>query len=243
MDRSIEKLMSAILTLATVVVAVAIVHREFLRPVAPEQAAVRAPERITTQQWHSLLEASIAMGGDSANAPVVLVEFADLECPACGHYHEKIIPRVQGEFGANLSYRVIHLPLPAHRFARHAAIAAECAAGQGAFRGFVDEVFRKQDSIGLKSWTSYAHDAEVLDTTRFRQCIADPTPPARIDAGIAIAESLEVESTPTVIVNGWRYFAPPGATELSRVISDLLAGRKPFEANTRVSLRDLAPGR
>lgn len=243
MNRSIEKGMSAILTLAAVAVAVAVVHREYFRPVPREQVGVPAPERITTQQWHALLEASIRMGGDSAGAPVVLVEFADLECPGCRHYHQTVIPRVQGEFGANLSYRFVHLPLRAHRFARLAAVAAECAARQDAFKGFVDQVFRKQDSIGLKSWTSYARDAAVLDTAGFERCIASPPPSTRIDAGIAMAESLAVQATPTVVVNGWRYFASPAATELSRVIGDLLAGREPFESNTRTSFRDVPPKR
>ena len=133
MNRTIEKLLSTVLTLAAVAVAVAVVHREYFRPAEPAQSAVRNPERLTTQQWNALLGASITMRGDSS-APVVLVEFADLECPACGHYHEKIMPRVQGEFGPNLLYRLVHLPLPAHRFARHAAVAAECASRQNAVR-------------------------------------------------------------------------------------------------------------
>ncbi|TFH66720.1 MAG: hypothetical protein E4G90_02105, partial [Gemmatimonadales bacterium] len=88
-------------------------------------------------------------------------------------------------------------------------------------------VYLKQDSINLKPWLSYAQESLVGDSHQFAQCISDPVP-ARIARGRSWAEKLGVHSTPTIIVDGWRWSHPPGAEELSGVLVRLLAGEPPY---------------
>jgi hypothetical protein len=89
----------------------------------------------------------------------------------------------------------VHFPLPIHRFAVQAAQATECASLKGRFLNFIDAVYRKQDSLGLKSWGSYA-----------------------LEAGRELGLRWQILGTPTVIINGLRYASPPTKREIDRVI-------------------------
>jgi protein-disulfide isomerase len=107
------------------------------------------------------------------------------------------------------------------------AVALECAASQGAQNPFLDLVYQKQDSIGLKSWRSYAEEARVADLPRFLKCITEP-PPTRIESGRKWAARLEITSTPTILLNGWRFVGLPAEKDLVDAIDALLAGQTPF---------------
>ena len=66
----------------------------------------------------------------------------------------------------------MHYPLPTHRFAEPAALAAECAGEQGRFAEFVGAVYAGQDSLGLKPWWEYARIATVQDSLlRYVNCL------------------------------------------------------------------------
>ncbi|MFH1704712.1 MAG: thioredoxin domain-containing protein [Patescibacteria group bacterium] len=80
------------------------------------------------------------------NAPVKIVEFADLECPYCKDFH-RILIDIMDEYGKDgrvaLVYR--HFPLSSiHPKAVNEAHASECAAelgGNGAFWDFIERIF------------------------------------------------------------------------------------------------------
>ena len=128
-----------------------------------------------------------------------------------------------------MSTSFVHFPLDFHRFARPAARAAECAAAQDRFDEFADALFEKQDSLGLKPWGAYANAARVPDVLAFDRCVADTVTVARIENGRALGKQLDVQGTPTVLVNGWRLPMPPDSAELSSIISEVLAGKRPVQ--------------
>lgn len=66
-----------------------------------------------------------------------------------------------------------------------------------------------------------------LTSRALRACLSGTRPYPRIDSGVVIAERLQLPGTPTVIVNGWRFSRTPSASQLTRVIEDLLAGKEP----------------
>jgi protein-disulfide isomerase len=175
--------------------------------------------------WRDLI-ANGVLEGDST-AVVKLVEFSDLECPVCRQF-ERNVRSVRAKYPKEVSVVFVHFPLPQHRFARPAARAAECADRSGRFAEFVALAYDKQDSLGLKPWTSYALEAGVRNTARFARCVADASPVPRIDDGVALAHRMGVRGTPTVIVNGWRFSSPPAEAELIRTVAALIAGDRPF---------------
>lgn len=164
--------------------------------------------------------------GDSA-AAATIVEFADLECPACRAFH-MTLEEVLKKHPNDLSLVYVAYPLPMHRFALGAARAAECAHRYGRFREWVDVVYDKQDSLGLKSWGSYAKEAGLPDTVAISKCATDPTPVGRIQAGLALGNKIRITGTPTVIVNGWRFHYTPNGHELTNVIEAIAEGRVPY---------------
>lgn len=57
------------------------------------------------------------------------------------------------------------------RFALPAARGSECAANPGRFAEYVTAVFRKQDSLGLRTWGAFAEDAGVPDARASDECV------------------------------------------------------------------------
>jgi protein-disulfide isomerase len=90
----------------------------------------------------------------------------------------------------------------------------------------IDVLYTKQDSLGLKSWNSYAVEAGVSDTAAFARCTAEASSRGPIDDGLALGNELAVRATPTIIVNGWRFEHPPIADSLPKIIAKLSAVSK-----------------
>lgn len=174
-------------------------------------------------KWQDMLEHGIVIGDTSASVKVV--EFADFECPFCRRFHNAY-RESKALHGADLALIFIHYPLSTHRFAVPAARASECALAQGRFAEFVDVLFGKQDSLGLKPWSSYAHEAGVADSARFEACIANNEPMPRTEAGLRLGAEIDVRATPTVLINGWRFHAAP-YDSLSEIVTRLRLGAGP----------------
>lgn len=218
-----ERVVSAIVAIAAVVVAGIALRREVLPQPSPS-AAPGTPTFVA--DWKDVISTAGRVLGPET-APVKLVEFADLECPFCRRYQ----PRIQSvlrEFPKEVSLVYVHFPIPGHRFARPAARAAECAGREGLFLAMVDAVFAKQDSLGLRSWTSFAVDAGVRDTVRFAKCNADTTTIPSMDIGLETGRRIGVTGTPSMMINGWLIKGVPTEKELSRVVVELLKGREPY---------------
>jgi protein-disulfide isomerase len=224
MDR-FERVINVVLAIAAVAIAATFVYREFAHPSAAELTGAdpSAPPRYVAN-WKEALNAGIQIG-DTA-APVKVVEFGDFECPYCRHF-DSTMHAVEARYPKAVSLVFVHFPLPSHRFARPAARVAECAARQGRFAAVHDLLYEKQDSFGLKTWSSYAKDAGVPDSSGFAACAVDTTTIPRVEAGINLGRKLGVHATPTVIVNGWEFAVPPTDTSLSSTVDALLAGKRP----------------
>lgn len=195
-----SSLMDRIGTVAVVIAAVAVgtatVRREFF----PASTA-NAPE-VRIERWESFRSAALALG--DSGAPVTIIEFADFECPFCANLHDTMKSELL-RLGNRAEYQFIHFPLPNHAHAMQASRVAECAARQGRFAAIQDALYAKQDSFGAKPWTGFARDAGVPDSESFGVCLTDSTVDVRIRRGLAIAESLKIGGTPTLLINGWKY--------------------------------------
>ena len=91
----------------------------------------------------------------------------------------------------------------------------------------IDVLFAKQDSLGLKSWQSFAREAEVVDSAGFVACVESTDALPFVESGIAAGKRIGLVGTPTVIVNGWRFCVPPDDKELKAIVDKLLRGEKP----------------
>jgi protein-disulfide isomerase len=202
MADSLERVAGLAVVLAAMAVVASSVRREFGRanPASATPAAV-APTFLP--EWQSMVKDGILVGNPGATTTII--EFGDFECPFCARFQQSL-SSLRRTMGQDLALVFIHYPLSYHRFARPAARVAECANDQGRFPEMRDALFVKQDSLGLKSWESFALDAGIPNMPRFLKCSADTVRVARVEAGIALGAKLDVRGTPTIIINGWKYW-------------------------------------
>lgn len=228
MRQRLELALSIAVTLSSTVIAGAVAHRTWFASANAERARTPGAPPVRVDAWEELINVGIQSGPESA--PITILEFGDFECPSCRRF-ETSLEELEMEFPGQISTVFVHFPLPNHRFASAAARAAECAHDQGRFVGIRRAMFRKQDSLGLKSWRSLAVEAGIPDPTAFESCLKETDPIRRVEQGLEWGEKLRIVGTPTIIINGWMYIYPPARAELRDVAARLIAGNDPFRRN------------
>lgn len=219
---ALERLMSVLLTCSALVIATVVVKREFFAKAAGT-AVTAPPEQLT--EWSEISQAGRLLG--RVGAPLTIVEFSDLECPFCKRFHEGNLRVARARFGDSLALRYVHFTIPGHRFAEPAAIAAECAGEQSRFGEMLDAIYASQDSLGLRSWSSYAVEAGVADSSAFRECVAGRRWLDTIKAGKTLGERVRVAGTPTLVINGWKLTASQDSTEFLRLLERIVKTGRP----------------
>lgn len=145
---------------------------------------------------------------------VVLVAYDDLQCPFCTMMHQILFPELLKEYGDRVTFVYKDFPIPSHPWAVHAAVDANCLAAQNgdAYWNFVDSVHASQQEINGKG-TQELRVAELdrmamqqgtdhkLDAATLQACVKTQND-AVIKASVREGESLGVDSTPTVFING-----------------------------------------
>jgi protein-disulfide isomerase len=141
------------------------------------------------------------------NATVTLVEYSDLQCPACAAF-EPVIQGMLEQYGDRLRFEYKHFPLPQriHPFAFQAAMAAEAAGQQGKFFEFHDLVYSNQEkwsaaAVPTSFFIQYANDLG-LDLDLFKSHMKSSKLRERIQADYAEGEALGITGTPTFFLNG-----------------------------------------
>lgn len=178
------------------------------------------PPPVAVHDWDGLIAEGHRVG--PIDARVVIVEFADFECPFCRRYALETIPAVREAYPDDVAVIYRHYPLPYHRFAIPSAVAADCAARQGRFSPMHDLLYQLQDSLGLLAWDDIARRSGVPDLLAWEACRADPAVRTAVAAEGELATRLGATGTPTIVINGMRYAQPPGQAELLRVVQKVL---------------------
>ena len=147
-----------------------------------------------------------------ADAPVTVVDFSDLQCPHCKELH----PTIEKLMTENKNVRVVFqtFPLPMHDWAAKAANYADCVSrsSNDAFWKFIGSVFAAQTDITAanadEKLTAMADSAGVKGTD-IAACAAKPETTSRVQKSVALANALNVDSTPTLFINGRKLPAVP----------------------------------
>lgn len=139
------------------------------------------------------------------DATVELIEFSDLQCPACAAF-QPYVNEVLAEYGDSVRFEYRHFPLPMHPMAEPAARAAEAAGQQGAFFEFVDLVFSEQATWSKSAnpaaaFIQYADTLE-LDIDQFKRQMNASMLRERINANKQDGLERGVTGTPTFFLNG-----------------------------------------
>jgi protein-disulfide isomerase len=132
------------------------------------------------------------------NAPVVLVEFADYQCPYC----QKVNPQIQQlkkEYGDALTVIYKDFPLPMHHGSEKAAEASRCAGEQGKFWEYHDVLFYSKQ-LEVDELKEHARVLK-LDGDRFDACLDNGTEAGAVKSDLDEAKSLGLTGTPSFFVN------------------------------------------
>jgi protein-disulfide isomerase len=140
-----------------------------------------------------------------ANAPVTLVEFSDLQCPHCKEA-QPVLDKLMSE---NKNVRMVFqsFPLPGHDWAAKAAAYADCVshASPEGFWKFVENVYSSQSDITAanadEKLTGIA-DGVGTKGSEIAVCASKPGTTSQVEKSVDLGKSLEVNSTPTIFVNG-----------------------------------------
>lgn len=150
-------------------------------------------------------------------AAVVLVEYADFECPFCTRAEPVVLDLLQ-RFGADLCLVFRYNPRRFdHAHARLAAQAAEAAGAQGKFWPMHDILLARQSALEANDLVRYARELG-LDIQRFAMELAARTWAKRVREMELGGVKSHVISTPTFFINGHRYRGKPDLEEMDGAI-------------------------
>ncbi len=134
------------------------------------------------------------------NAPVVIVEFSDFECPYCQRATETL-NELLTRYPDEIRFIYKDFPLPNHPNAFKAAEAGHCANDQGKFWQFHDILFERQEALDIESLKTYAGELG-LDVNVFSTCLEESRHADSVNEDMSVARSYGTSSTPTLFING-----------------------------------------
>ena len=141
-----------------------------------------------------------------ATAPATVVEFSDLQCPHC----KEAQPTLDKLAVEDKNVRLVFQSFPIaqiHDWAMKAAEYADCIGrtNNDAFWKFVETVYGAQSDITAanadEKLKGFA-DAAGVNGAEIATCAAKPETTSRVEHSIDLGKSLDVNSTPTIFING-----------------------------------------
>lgn len=161
----------------------------------------------------------------SRSAPVTLVLFSDFECPFCTRV-ETSINELKTKYGPD-KLRVVWKsnPLPFHKNARPASVAAETVfrlAGSKAFWKFHDLAFANQKALTPENFEQWAVQAGV-DKAKYKAAYDKQEYAAKIDADMAVGKAAGVSGTPASFINGVFLSGAQPTDKFTAIIDEQLA--------------------
>ncbi|WP_428245752.1 DsbA family protein [Ferrovibrio sp.] len=162
-----------------------------------------------------------------ADAPVTIVEYASLTCPHCASFHANVLPVLKTEYIDTGKVKLIFRDFPLDQLALAAAGIARCA-GPERYYSFLEVMFSQQ-----RAWASASDpraaltqiarlggmSTEQVDNCFTEQAVSDYILNSRLEGN----QKFNVNSTPTLIVNGKTLAGVPTIDELRKLIDGLAA--------------------
>ena len=151
----------------------------------------------------------MAMG--DPNAPVIIEEFSDFQCPACQFFHEETLGRIVDEYVSTGDVYFIFRNFPfldtysVKKESQDAALGSYCAAEQDLFWEYANILFANQIGENAGSFTPARLEAmgDIIGLDAdFSKCLREARYQDRLDADLLAVEVAGVNSTPSFLING-----------------------------------------
>jgi protein-disulfide isomerase len=165
----------------------------------------------------------------AADAPVVIVEFTDFQCPFCARHFAQTFSQIKADYidTGKVRYYFKDFPLTIHPQAPKAAEAARCAGDQGEFLAMHGLLFAHQTTWSGRSdaesvFSSLAESAG-LDMALFNECLSDGRYEAAVAADLEQGIRLGINGTPAFFLNGNYISGAQPYSVFQQAIDSLLA--------------------
>lgn len=159
-----------------------------------------------------------------AKAPITMIEYASFTCPHCAHFHTQILPEIKKKWIDTGKVKLIYRDFPLDQVAAKAAQIAECAPNDRYF-GVIDIIFR-----GQPTWATASDPiAELgkplriagIGDNEIKACLANEAKASAVIADYRGGETLGVNSTPALFINGELFKGARSVEELDGVFGKL----------------------
>ena len=157
-------------------------------------------------------------------APITLIEYASLTCPHCAHFSVAVLPELKKKWIDTGKVKLIYRDFPLDQTALKAAQLAECA-GKDKYFGVIDMIFETQPKwatasdpmaeLGKSLRIAGMGEAEV------KACLANDAVANGVVADYRGGETLGVNSTPTLFINGTEFKGARSVEEMDATFSKL----------------------
>ncbi len=172
--------------------------------------AAIVPIDLVFEDMNELVAMATGIEKGDPDADILIMEFADYQCPSCGQFALSVKPQVDLAYvESGIARFVLHdYPLSQHPHAFLAARAARCALDQGDdyYWPYHDQLFRNQSSWSpspgppLGTFESYAEQIG-LDRGVFSSCLNSDKFADVVTANIQLGMELNVNATPTIFMS------------------------------------------
>lgn len=154
----------------------------------------------------SLIGDDPTLGSD--DAPVILIEFSDFQCPFCRKFWSESFSNIKTEYMDSGKVQFVYkdFPLGFHPAAQKSAEAAQCANDQGKWLEMHDKMYEEQAKLGqgtvqystddLKDW---AEDIG-LNMNEFNDCLDSGKYSQEVQDDLQVGSSIGIQGTPGFVI-------------------------------------------
>jgi protein-disulfide isomerase len=162
------------------------------------------------------------------NAPVTVVEFGDFRCPHCRNFELSVVPQLKSNYidTSKARFHFINLPVLGPESTKM-AVGAECILQQDQrqYWDFHHAAFENQGAFNTANAQKIVdlarESTEELNYDKLSTCIQTRATSSQVSQDTSIASSNNVQSTPTVFVNG-RQISNPSYSNIADAIDQAL---------------------
>ena len=212
--KNITKSLTALVVIATIFGVWKLIHQSSVSPASNSPADII---QVNSDDWTK----------GNASSTIILIEYLDFECEACGAYYP-LVKRLSEEYKDDVLFVSRYFPLSGHKNGMASALAVEAAGKQGKYWEMHDILFEQQRNWGEQSSPNpviFERYAEQLDLNieQFKQDVNSKAVKDRVVKDRNFANQLGVNSTPTFFLNGEKIQNPRGYEAFKSLIDKALA--------------------
>jgi protein-disulfide isomerase len=187
------------------------------------EAAAAPPTHI--EGWVEIVEEWQERGGGELDlaleeSPVTVIEFGGYECAATRAWQPHLEALLR-RYPDHIHHTFLHWPFSYHPYAWVGALAAECAAEQGAFQDF-HQALLQSPGWERHELLEFATQSGVRNLDRFRVCIQAERYRGTVEAHARLAQAFPGSGAPKILVNGVLLGSQRDSTYMAALIEEII---------------------